>query len=223
MLSDLKKSTNSTLYQRVTSPFFGTLIISWCIWNWRIIYLTVFVGRDELPINKIDFITNNYFEPDNLYWYPIISTVILLTVIPFIYNGAYWLYFRFKNWRISQKQSVEGKQLLTVEQSMQLRREMREQDIEFEKIIQKKDNEILFLKTQINQYQSEKETKPVSLAKSIINQPGYADYVSFKKNIKAFTHFSTIMKAVKNGIYPRNAPEEVIEYYMVNDLISYNK
>ena len=37
-MTDVKKSLNSIINERISSPFYGTLILSWLIWNWK--YLT---------------------------------------------------------------------------------------------------------------------------------------------------------------------------------------
>jgi len=62
MLDDIKKSLNEIIYERTTSPLYGTLIISWLIWNWRIVYLTFFISEKKITKNKIDFILSNYSD-----------------------------------------------------------------------------------------------------------------------------------------------------------------
>ena len=72
MLTELRKSTNAILFERVTSPFFGTLVISWSLWNWKIIYLTFFVNEELLKgTNKIDYIVSNYINIHNIITYPL--------------------------------------------------------------------------------------------------------------------------------------------------------
>lgn len=146
MLAELRKSINSILYERTTSPLFGTFIISWCVSNWQIIYLTLFVSEDKVEGTKISFIEQEYFDIHHLVTYPLLSTVILITLVPFISNGAYWLTFKFKKWRIDQKNLIEKKQLLTLEQSIQIREELLEQEAKFEKSLSNKEAEIKQLK-----------------------------------------------------------------------------
>ena len=141
-MKDIKKSLNEILYERTTSPLFGTLIISWTIWNWKIIYLTIFVSESSIPTNKIDYIQTNYTDDKVIFLYPIISTVVLLTIIPFISNGAYWLSLKFLKWRKDQKNLVDMKQLLSLEQSIELREKISEQEARFEKLLENKNLEI---------------------------------------------------------------------------------
>ena len=103
MFSELRKSTNAILFERVTSPLFGTFIVSWLIWNWKIVYLTLFVSESNIEGNKIDYIASNYCDIHVLVTYPLISTLLLLTAIPFVANGAFWISMKFRKWRIDKK------------------------------------------------------------------------------------------------------------------------
>ena len=121
MIDEFKKSLNSTLYERVTSPLYGALIASWIVWNWKILYLTFFVSPDEIESNKLDYISNNLLDINNLIYLPLFSTVVILTVIPYIGNAAYWVSLHFKKWRVDKRNSIEEKRLLTLEQSNGIR------------------------------------------------------------------------------------------------------
>lgn len=150
-MDEIKKSISAILYERTTSPFFGTFIFSWLIWNWKIPYLTIFISENKLPDNKINYIIKNYDSLCNLLIYPLISTIILLTVIPFVSNGAYWLSLKFENWKIKQKNLIEDKQLLTVEQSIELREQIRKQEERFINLLTNKNSEIEVLNKRISE------------------------------------------------------------------------
>lgn len=154
MTREITKSINSILYERTTSPFYGTLFLSWLIFNWKIVYLTFFISEQKIAGSKIDYITSNFNDTSTLVWYPLISTVLLLTVFPFISNGAYWLSMMFNNWRIQQKNIIEKKQLLTVEQSIELREQILQQEERFSKLILDKNLEIEKLNTLIEEFQN---------------------------------------------------------------------
>ena len=121
MIDELKKSVNSTLYERVSSPFYGALIISWLVWNWKIVYLTFFISEKKIEVNKIDFIASNFLDIHLLLTYPLLSTAFVLTIAPFLTNGAYWLHLKFNKWRTDKKHEVEKSQLLSLEKSIRLR------------------------------------------------------------------------------------------------------
>jgi uncharacterized membrane protein YraQ (UPF0718 family) len=142
MLDDIKKSLSSIIYERTTSPFYGTLIISWIIWNWRIVYLTFFISEETLNVDKITYITENFSNINLLIYYPIISSVVILTIIPFISNGAFWLNLKFEKWKKEQKNQIERKQLLTLEQSIEIREQLVLQESRFDKLLNDKVSEI---------------------------------------------------------------------------------
>src|ERR1700757_4216656 len=160
MLAELRKSINSILYERVTSPLFGTLLLSWIAWNWKIAYLTFFISENHIQGTKIDYILNNYCQPCNLYVYPLISTIVLLTIIPFASNGTFWLSLKFKKWRIDQKNKIEQQQLLTVEQSIKLREEIVNQENKFQSLLEDKNSEIIQQKAVIEELQKRTQSFP---------------------------------------------------------------
>jgi hypothetical protein len=154
MITELRKSINSILYQRVSSPLFGTLILSWVVWNWKIIYLTFFINAKEIKQNKIDYIVEKLSDTEFLIWYPLISAFILLTIIPFVSNGSYWLSLKFEKWKKDQKKSIEKYESLTSEQSTDLREEILDSEKKFNSLLQSKSDEIKQLKLLLEKYQT---------------------------------------------------------------------
>ena len=148
MINDIRKSINSILYERTTSPFWGSLIISWVVWNWKIVYLTFCVGEESIkPLTKIDYIiSNNYLDYSRLYLYPIISSFLLIALVPFLSNGAFWLSLKFKQWRILQKDKIEGDIILPAVKSNEIKLQMLKLDREYSKTIITKESDIKVLK-----------------------------------------------------------------------------
>lgn len=159
-MDDFRKSINNIIYERLTSPFLGTLTTTWLIWNWKIVYLTFFVSESKIVTTKIEYITSNFSDPSILIYGPLISTIGLLTVVPFLSNGSFWLSELFKKWRIDKRNEIERKQLLTIEQSIALREEVRNQEERFEKILANKDQEINILKSEIDELRKASSKKP---------------------------------------------------------------
>ncbi len=213
-MDDIKKSFNAILYERTTSPFYGTLIVSWFVWNWKIVYLTIFISEDQLNTDKISYITENFCDGLNLILYPLISTVLLLTIVPFISNGAYWLSLRFIKWRREQKNKVELKQLLTLEQSIELREQIFNQEKRIEKILTDKNLEIEQLKSLLeaqkdgNSIKSEQAGAEVSvsdlkmLSTTIKNSKNELDYYSYLVR-HIFDGFSLSSVNIPIGFYAK--------------------
>lgn len=106
-MSDLVKSIKSIFEERISSPFYGTLIISWLLWNWKIPYVTFFVDTSKLSDNKIEYILKNCNNVNELVTFPILSTIVILTVLPFVTNCAYWITLLFDSWRKRKKMKLK--------------------------------------------------------------------------------------------------------------------
>ena len=209
MFDDIKKSISAILYERTTSQLFGTFIISWIVCNWKIVYLTFFVSEDKIEINKIDYITTNCNDMWNLIWFPLISTFVLITIIPVFSNGAYWLSIIYNKWKVEKKKEVELSQQLTLEQSIELRKQISEQENQFEKMLSNKDLEIRQLKQIIDQNKGLKEeTEYEELAKRI------------KSNNEELSIYKDIVQRIRNNNYADDSTKKNSE--IIHLLESYN-
>jgi len=77
-----------------------------------------------------------------------------LTIVPFISNGTYWLSIRFNKWKVDQKNIIDKMQLLTLEQSIQIREEISKQGEKFSKLIEEKNLEIAQLTSIIAEHRT---------------------------------------------------------------------
>lgn len=223
MIDSIKKSLSATLYERTSSPLYGTLIISWLIWNWKITYLTLFVSEDKIEVDKISYISENLCDIRYLITYPLISTLILLTIIPFISNGAFWLNLKFENWKKDKKNEVEKKQLLTLEQSIEMREQLLNQEHRFEKLLEDKNNEIKQLKAILD------EPKAFTAESNDLKQNKLEEEFNLEdvsRKIKAvdkeLVAFQKILEFMQSG-YPiadrSDIPSKLITVLEINDII----
>lgn len=155
MFNDFRNSVNKILNERLTSPFWGTLFSSWLIWNWKIPYVTFFVSEKTVG-NKIDYIISNCSNVHNLITGPLISTIVIIALVPFITNGAFWLTIIFDKWRADKRNEVDNKSRLTIEQSIQIREQMANREEWFQKQLDEKDADISKLKAEIDASYSSK-------------------------------------------------------------------
>lgn len=225
MIEETKKSIQSIFYQRVSSPFYGTLITSWIIWNWKIIYLTLFISEKKITESKIDYIVSNYSESNNLVWLPLLSTILLLTIVPFITNGAYWLDLMFNNWRESKKNTIERKQLLTIEQSINLREQIVNMEARFESLLADKNSEIEQMKLVINL--NKKTDNLNEVTKDIQNDNTNDEIQNLVKKIKENEQLKTAFKIIDSYVLggytglikAQGITQEILSFYVSNELI----
>ena len=225
MIEETKKSIQSILSQKISSPFYGTLIVSWLLWNWKIIYLTLFISEKTIDGNKIDFIVSNYNSNYHLIWFPLLSTAVILTIIPFVTNGAYWLDLNFDKWRIEKKHQIEKKQLLTIEQSISLRELIINTEKRIEELLLDKNNEIEQLKLLISEYEKKnpqdyvieknKENEIIFLAHKIFDLP---DLKEANKIINSYIQGGNTRLVEAKGI-----TSEILAFFDSNGLIESEK
>ena len=140
-MSELMRSIYATLYERSTSPFWGTFVVSWSVWNWRIIYLTLFVSEKIQPY-KIEYISCQYINWIDMLVIPLLSTVIAIGVIPYVSNWAYWASLEYKKKRRTMKEDYEKGRILTFEESAKIINDLNQSEEKFLKIIAQKEGEI---------------------------------------------------------------------------------
>ncbi|WP_183579194.1 hypothetical protein HDF18_23800 [Mucilaginibacter sp. X5P1] len=151
MLSDLRKSISYIVYERTTSPFWGSFIFSWLICNWKIVFTVFVVSEDKLSINKIDYISQNFISWQPLFLYPLVSTLIIILFIPLLSNGAYWISIIYDKWKADKKNEVEKKQLLSIEQSIAIRISNAQTEERYSRLVSDKESEIKTLNLEIEE------------------------------------------------------------------------
>ena len=230
MITDLRTSINSILYQRVTSPLFGTFLISWLVWNWKIFYASFIIDSDKITENRIDYIVENFNDTNYLIWFPLVSTFILITIIPFISNGTYWLSLKFEQWRIDNKNIIERKKLLTLEQSLQLRQLIVENEKMVESLLNQKDQEIRELKLLIEKKPNEE--KPISKFMDIGSNEEIEEksaielYNRIKNNQILYEAFHSVSEYLQKGLTDltlnQNISSKSISFFESNDILDHN-
>ena len=184
--------------------------------------MTFFISEETIKVDRITYIVDNFSNIHNLVTFPICSTIILLTIIPFISNGAYWLNLKFENWKKEQKNQIEKKQLLTLEQSLELREQLVLQENRFEKLLTDKNDEIKQLKGIIENYNLSHESKTTNIydneTETIIS-----DVLDKIKSNPTFTiSFQKLIEIIQGGYQATersDIPTNLITLLEVNNLI----
>jgi hypothetical protein len=190
MFSVLKKSLAEVVNERVASPFYGTFIITWCIWNWKIIYLTVFVDQELIkPLTKIQYIEQHYSWWLYVFALPMASTLVLIAGAPYVVNIAYKIHLRFESQRRKMWEDAEKERMISRELYAAIRKETSERQELFERGLKAKEDELQQLRLEINEMKE--------LNARAFNEPRilFAEYRTTKKK----KDVSTIMKSIPGG------------------------
>jgi len=81
------KNIFSPIYERAKSPLYGSFIVSWLIWNWRIVFVVLFISKYNLgSLNLDQYILCNYWNPKDGFVIPLGLACIYLFLLPWIDN-----------------------------------------------------------------------------------------------------------------------------------------
>ena len=166
MIEDIIKSIRATLYERTSSPLFGSLATSWAIWNWR---LFVVVFSNMSVQETFDYI-DTVLYPDPLWrWLPLVGGPVL-TALAFLYLFPFPAQWVFSFWGQRQRalklirQSIEDSTPLTIDESRAIRRQVIEIQTEYETQLAKRADEISRLK----QIVTDEQTTRAELEKRLL-------------------------------------------------------
>lgn len=155
MINELIKTVKAHLYDRVTSPLAGALIISWCLWNYPIL-ITILSSHD--PQQKIEFIQTSLINYTRSIWGPLFTSLFFIFIYPFPARFVYWFWRKQKKALRDIKQKIEDEELLSKEESRAIRKEMFTLQIDQDNEIKRKNEEILNLRTLIDERTQELES-----------------------------------------------------------------
>ncbi|MGD9554651.1 MAG: hypothetical protein AB7D96_08500 [Arcobacteraceae bacterium] len=150
-MQDIINSFKAHLYERTSSPLIGAFIFYWLICNYKMIIILFdnslnsqnkFLEIDKLYEKDI-FILWNYNIPLNGLLIPVLITLLYLLIFPFISNLIH------KGWILHQNKlkEISNGKVLTKKEFGELQQKFTELELSFDEKFQKKDNEILKLKS----------------------------------------------------------------------------
>lgn len=230
-LSEFRKSINSVLYERTTSPLYGTFILSWLVCNWKIVFATFTENFFTLGKSRISYI-EEIADWQHVFWFPFLSSIVLILIVPFAANGAYWTSLEFKKWRNNKKNKVEGKILLSVEQSIELRSEILSQEEKFNELLKVKDEEIEKLDKKIQllskQLKEPENPKLKVYTKATAKELNWnKEFTNLEKNKTIYDKFEIISTTIQEKAIGRKYLTEILDmsndevnYFFVNDILS---
>jgi len=162
MISEFVRTIRAHLYERITSPLAGALIISWCLWNYSVL---IVLFSSLSPSEKIDLIQASLVDYNRSAIGPFLTAVFFVFLYPFPARLVYWFTRKQKKALRDIRQKIEDEELLTKEESHNIRKEIykikfeheQEMDSQSEEVnrlkalLTEKDNDIKRLTTVSNQ------------------------------------------------------------------------
>ncbi len=159
-MEDVIKTIKAQLYDRATSPLSGAFIISWCLWNWRVLVILF----SDMPVDEkfiyIDtkiFITSSDLILNSMV-YPLIPTLLIIFLYPWPARFVYE-YSRVQQRKLKEiQQKIEDEEPLTKEQAREIKANVTEKESRFENTLNRKDEKIQVLENLNKELQKYNET-----------------------------------------------------------------
>jgi hypothetical protein len=84
-VKEITTSLNSALYKRITNPLIGSFILTWLIWNWKLIIYILHLNPMISIQENIEVMQDNYLSNFwvNIFW-PIASALFLTLGFPYL-------------------------------------------------------------------------------------------------------------------------------------------
>jgi hypothetical protein len=153
MFQELSTSLKASLYERVSSPLVGSIVFSWVAFNWKgLAYLLLSDARIE---DKIDFFSANYSNVDTNILYPFLSGTTIAVFYPIIAYIPFWIWEQIRSAQRNLKKRLSLSELLSVEQSLQLRNELAQKDTRIREIIAENQVNLTELKGRVEELTKE--------------------------------------------------------------------
>ncbi|HIE1305796.1 TPA: hypothetical protein ACXJRF_000657 [Serratia marcescens] len=95
-------SVKKTLIDRINTPLFGFIVLSWIVFNWDLLLTVIF--SKQMIATRIDFVKSSNYYPYRMFIYPAISGFALSVAFPYIQWAVSFLQ------RIAQK-LIDGNNL----------------------------------------------------------------------------------------------------------------
>lgn len=144
MNDEVARSIFSNIQDRAVSPLLGAFVISWSIWNYKLILaILAFIPLDD----KISFIEQVLY-PDIWGSVLFLGAGPLITSLAFIFLYPFPARFVFRFWRTQQKMlrdirlNIENESLLTLEESKRIRKQILEIQADYDQQIRKIEGEV---------------------------------------------------------------------------------
>jgi hypothetical protein len=146
MIKEITNSFKAALYQRVSSPLYGTFIFSWLLYNWFVVLPLIF-GSKVFDERINDFKSGMATSSDGFLYSTVLIPMIITAIILFLQPILQRFLFIYTEWNKSEglkkRDQFSSETLLTLEQSNELRSSVQKIHQFHQEVSKNKDVEIV--------------------------------------------------------------------------------
>ncbi|CAH6905437.1 hypothetical protein VCHA34P129_30043 [Vibrio chagasii] len=152
MIKEVTNSIKAALYQRVSSPLYGTYIFSWFLFNWDIV-LPLLFGTADFDARLESFNASLYSAESGFLFatifYPALMTALILGLQPLLQRYLFIYTEWNKSEGLKKRDKFSSETMLTLEQSNELRASVQKVQQFHQEVLKNKDAEIAEYKKQV--------------------------------------------------------------------------
>lgn len=210
MLSNgIKQGVENGVSKRLSSPFYGYFLISWCLVNWELLYITFFVSNESI-VNKTDKLKIDYIK--EMFFSNGLNFIINDLIIPLLLVFIFVWILPYLTKLVFKKDIKNDLELKKIENDLEkekiklinLSLKQREKTEKTEKEIEKNNPEILWE----NEYQNFKRLN------------FFDDFSQIIDSIYKHKGHIVVWDEYENEII-FEVSEKIISYCHVNDIIKF--
>ncbi|MFB2682296.1 hypothetical protein [Shewanella mangrovisoli] len=151
MFEDISYALKATLYERVSSPFISSFALSWCVFNYKILFILFsdmevrykFYEIELLQIQPKNLITIPVFDWQFYpctFFYPLLIALFYTLVFPFIETKLFSVWLKGQKAIKSIKVTIEDETPVSQEKYTSLLKQLREMGREYAEDLARKDD-----------------------------------------------------------------------------------
>lgn len=162
MFDDVVKTIKAQLYDRVTSPLFGTFLMSWLAWNWRLPVLFLFDSTTNV-LAKFAYVDAALYSNPSKYYlegflYPLVTTGFFIGIYPWLARPVYGYWRHQINRQKELQQEIDNETPLLAEEARKLRRDVLEAELKYQTESEQREARIKDLEGIIKSLQQESDS-----------------------------------------------------------------
>ena len=199
-------SIKATLYDRVSSPLYGTFVFVWLLSNWKVVYITFFADKVFLESStRLDWIVEYFAKGTDVFgWavvysfftyaflFPLIYTAVIILWLPKLLIELDEITLNYKKDRRELKQKIEGERLLSVKESSEIINKNAELEDNFANQLKKYTEQKLDFENRIAAFvANDKANKKINDDLQTRNDLLEKDILKYKDSINKFTESIT--------------------------------
>ena len=194
MLQEFTKSLKSSMYDRLSSPLFGSFVIAWLVWNYRLVLILLSSWEADRKFDFIDYnlygVSSSNYEKYALlclhhFIGPAIAAILFILLYPY---PATWVFEYARNQQKklrSIRQRIENETLLTAKEAADLRKSFEGTRGDYLREINLKDQDISYLRNMLQESENNlakylTETKNLKTELAQLN-PAPTDAIEIEK------------------------------------------